>query len=205
MKLDKVRYTFHKLLPEIQARLVMIFNAAQSLSTKICLTARNIATCGENLKTHFVHDIFYLNAAVFHIAQEYLVSIPRWQSVSIFCTLILTLNLLTTTIVAPPSNASKWPMGFNSRFKGLILLIILLILYILYIKINIFNFLVFIPMTPIVNAFLYFYFPVLCLAVFFKPSVDISYPSLSKPVWFKPAKSCNSYYVLQILGRCIQN
>ena len=32
---------------------------------------------------------------------------------------ILTLNLLTTTIVAPPSNASKWQMGFNSAFKGL--------------------------------------------------------------------------------------
>jgi hypothetical protein len=34
----------------------------------------------------------------------------------------LTLNLLTTTIVAPPSNASKWQMGFNSVFKGLMLL-----------------------------------------------------------------------------------
>ena len=33
---------------------------------------------------------------------------------------ILTLNLLTTTIVAPPSNISKWQMGFNSAFKGLI-------------------------------------------------------------------------------------
>ena len=33
----------------------------------------------------------------------------------------LTLNLLTTTIVAPPSNASKWQMGFNSVFKGLAL------------------------------------------------------------------------------------
>ena len=31
----------------------------------------------------------------------------------------LTLNLLTTTIVAPPSNASKLQMGFNSAFKGL--------------------------------------------------------------------------------------
>jgi hypothetical protein len=31
----------------------------------------------------------------------------------------LTLNLLTTTIVAPSSNASKWQMGFNSVFKGL--------------------------------------------------------------------------------------
>ena len=33
---------------------------------------------------------------------------------------LVTLNLLTTTIVAPPSNASKWQMGFNSAFKGLI-------------------------------------------------------------------------------------
>jgi len=31
----------------------------------------------------------------------------------------LTLNLLTTTIVAPSSNASKWRMGFNLAFKGL--------------------------------------------------------------------------------------
>ena len=31
----------------------------------------------------------------------------------------LILNLLTTTIVAPPSNASKWQMGFNLAFKGL--------------------------------------------------------------------------------------
>ena len=29
------------------------------------------------------------------------------------------LNLLTTTIVAPPSNAIKRQMGFNSAFKGL--------------------------------------------------------------------------------------
>ena len=36
------------------------------------------------------------------------------------CIFYLTLNLLTTTIVAPPSNASKWQMGFNSAFKGLI-------------------------------------------------------------------------------------
>jgi hypothetical protein len=31
----------------------------------------------------------------------------------------LTLNLLTTTKVAPPSNARKWQMGFNLAFKGL--------------------------------------------------------------------------------------
>jgi len=36
-----------------------------------------------------------------------------------FDRLCLTLNLLTTTIVAPPSNTSKWQMGFNSAFKGL--------------------------------------------------------------------------------------
>jgi hypothetical protein len=32
----------------------------------------------------------------------------------------LTLNLITTTIAAPPSNARKWQMGFNLAFKGLI-------------------------------------------------------------------------------------
>jgi len=31
----------------------------------------------------------------------------------------LTLSLLTTAIVAPLSNASKWQMGFKSAFKGL--------------------------------------------------------------------------------------
>jgi hypothetical protein len=31
----------------------------------------------------------------------------------------LTLNLLKSTIVAPPSNASKWQMEFNSAIKGL--------------------------------------------------------------------------------------
>ena len=31
----------------------------------------------------------------------------------------LTLKPLTSTIVAPSSNASKWQMGFNSAFKGL--------------------------------------------------------------------------------------
>ena len=29
----------------------------------------------------------------------------------------LTLNLLTTTTVSPPSNAGKWQMGFNSAFN----------------------------------------------------------------------------------------
>jgi hypothetical protein len=46
----------------------------------------------------------------------------KFYFIACFSTLTdLTLNLLTTTIVAPPSNASKWQMGFNSAIKGLIL------------------------------------------------------------------------------------
>ena len=41
------------------------------------------------------------------------------QSAAAHKGVILTLNLLTTTIVSPTSNASKWQMGFNSAFKGL--------------------------------------------------------------------------------------
>jgi hypothetical protein len=43
----------------------------------------------------------------------------------------LTLNLLTTTIVAPPSNARKWQMGFNSAFKGLMNLWMYVCMYVL--------------------------------------------------------------------------
>jgi hypothetical protein len=38
---------------------------------------------------------------------------------TVLANFILTLILLTTTIVAPPSNACKWQMGFNSAFIGL--------------------------------------------------------------------------------------
>ena len=43
------------------------------------------------------------------------------RTTHVFCRAsgLLTLNLLTTTIVAFPSNASKRQMGFNSAFKGL--------------------------------------------------------------------------------------
>ena len=41
------------------------------------------------------------------------------MTMTVYSSTKLTLNLLTTTIVAPPSNASKWQMGFNSAFKGL--------------------------------------------------------------------------------------
>jgi len=43
----------------------------------------------------------------------------RLEDSSVDGRIILTLNLLTTTIVALSSNASKWQMGFNSAFKGL--------------------------------------------------------------------------------------
>ena len=45
------------------------------------------------------------------------VSESKFDSIKLFSA--LTLNLLTTTIVATPSNASKWQIGFNSVFKGL--------------------------------------------------------------------------------------
>jgi len=57
--------------------------------------------------------------------QHYIVerSVTCLDSEHFFCFHItshsLTLNLLTTTIIAPPNNASKWQMGFNSAFKGL--------------------------------------------------------------------------------------
>jgi hypothetical protein len=41
------------------------------------------------------------------------------HNIHVYCS--LTINLLTTTIVAPPSNASKWQMGFNLASKGLML------------------------------------------------------------------------------------
>jgi hypothetical protein len=43
----------------------------------------------------------------------------HWGDPDIDGRIILSLILLTTTIVAPPSNATKWQMGFNSVFKGL--------------------------------------------------------------------------------------
>ena len=44
---------------------------------------------------------------------------PQKHKLQRMCNGMLILNLLTTTIVAPPSNASKWQMGFNSAFKGM--------------------------------------------------------------------------------------
>ena len=49
-----------------------------------------------------------------------IINLNLYVSIEPWCHLYLTLNLLTTTVVAPPGNASKWQMGFNSAFKGLI-------------------------------------------------------------------------------------
>jgi hypothetical protein len=53
-----------------------------------------------------------VNFAVFYV-HNFMSS----KFINILC-FYLTLNLLTTTLVALPSNASKWQMGFNSAFKG---------------------------------------------------------------------------------------
>jgi hypothetical protein len=58
--------------------------------------------------------------STFHFAIFFL--IVSWISslvVDEYLDRTLTLILLTTAIVAPPSNASKWKIGFNSAFKGL--------------------------------------------------------------------------------------
>ena len=57
--------------------------------------------------------------SLFYYVSVSIVIYRRFEGFTVFG-LSLTLNLLTTTIVAPPSNASKWQMGFNSAFKGLI-------------------------------------------------------------------------------------
>ena len=63
----------------------------------------------------FLNDMIYIKSSwVFDLHGVYKIMEKNFE----ICT--LTLNLLTTTIVAPPSNASKWQMGFNSAFKGLI-------------------------------------------------------------------------------------
>jgi hypothetical protein len=53
-----------------------------------------------------------------HLLQPEDVEVRSSRKISDF---FLTFNLLPTTIVAPPSNASKWQMGFNSAFKGLMI------------------------------------------------------------------------------------
>ena len=50
--------------------------------------------------------------AFVHVKSQFILSVMLHHT-------SLTLNLLTTTIVVPPSNASKWHLGFNSAFKGL--------------------------------------------------------------------------------------
>ena len=67
-----------------------------------------------NLKTHLLFTDY--EKAFDNIEKQILFNILKSRHVP---DTLLTLNLLTTTIVAPPSNASKWQMGFNSAFKGL--------------------------------------------------------------------------------------
>ena len=48
-------------------------------------------------------------------------SLPFVPSITNCCPRVLTLILLTWRIWWAPNNASKWQMGFNSAFKGLIM------------------------------------------------------------------------------------
>ena len=61
---------------------------------------------GEDVSNETCDFIFFIFFTVHH-------------SRELFYLPTLTLNLLTTTIVVPPSNASKWQIGFNLAFKGL--------------------------------------------------------------------------------------
>jgi hypothetical protein len=84
-----------------------------------------------NINSHLIwnsKDIYYISRA--YNLRGTLMSLSQppppnppppspWSQLRALNPTALTLNLLTTTIVAPPSNASKWQMGFNSAFKGL--------------------------------------------------------------------------------------
>ena len=61
---------------------------------------------GHSFKMYYACKIYY--------SKDHKVRFLKYAKI-----LVLTLNSLTTTIVAPPSNASKWQMGFNLAFKGL--------------------------------------------------------------------------------------
>ena len=69
----------------------------------------------------------YIEAKAFHFSSYIRRIIPHRRLIILFFSILtavglfLTLNLLTTTRVAPPSDASKWQMGFNSAFKRLII------------------------------------------------------------------------------------
>ena len=78
-----------------------------------------LKTCGNLQADHHSHS-YHVSSML--VILEFIDNPIRVSSiVALTLCFKLTLNLLMTTIVAPPSNASKWQMGFNSAFKGLIL------------------------------------------------------------------------------------
>ena len=69
------------------------------------------------------HLLALLGGATIVVVSRLRVNIYKFSGfyiISLLHNYILTLNLLTTTIVALPSNASERQMGFNSACKGLI-------------------------------------------------------------------------------------
>src|SRR5215475_7471975 len=86
-----------------------------------------MAACTPSIHVYLVRPLFLLSSGIHSIINFGILSsviLLTWPYYySLFFSMIsmmsgLTLNLLTTTIIAPPSNASEWQMGFNSAFKG---------------------------------------------------------------------------------------
>ena len=104
---------------------------AQCLNQTVIVKSRNLLRSGhEHATSYGPGDPGYKFRQGQEIDLSLKASTPVWNPASLYSMgtgIIsrrskqpkLTLNLLTTTIVAPPSNASKWQMGFNSAFKGL--------------------------------------------------------------------------------------
>ena len=91
-------------------------------------SAVNVNSLYQTTRRHISHesDIHFRYCKVFKISQHggnpvQFVCSNSIQKILVHDIVLClkSINLLTTTIIAPPSNASKWQMGFNSAFKGL--------------------------------------------------------------------------------------
>jgi hypothetical protein len=99
-------------LPELGQHLSGLIWAVMLVSAAIVITLPRES----GVRTFVASTILRM---IFSVGPEPTLIILGTITVSHVTVLYLTLNLPTTTIVAPPSNASKWQMGFNSVFKGL--------------------------------------------------------------------------------------
>jgi hypothetical protein len=79
-----------------------------------------LSRCPTYVYKQFSHSLHHLLGRISYYFKCFCSFIYFYKLMLCIAGSILILNLLTTTIVAPPSNASKWQIGFNSAFKGLI-------------------------------------------------------------------------------------